>query len=449
MCLLRGSAFLPILLAGLTPFAVLVLIITATAFGPIAWRPPILWIDTFGTHSNFNSAETIASDSSGLYVQSYVNYSTFGLPGGSVFLSKYSFDGGSIWMRSIGNSSEIIDGISVTSDATYLTGENFNGGVVQKYDKTGSQIWVEQFGTGASSGSGISATSAGVYVGGTLLANQTAKGVVIFVREYNFVGNVVWTEDLTNASGLVNGGLVKGIYAASSGVYVVGSVFGTLLGSTRTGDNDAFLVKYDLNGNFAWVRQFGTPNLDTAAYSVSGDTSGVYLSGTSTSSTLGFLRKYDFSGNLAWADQIDSPDSSGVGESSLAVDSSAIYVSMGTPGDREFILKYDLNGGKLWSSQMQYSGSLHGSVRGYRLATGTGGLYVAGSLPDGSAGLVAEVSPSPSLVFFGINPPLSFVLIVALVAVAATSLFFFRRLRRQRIRPTQAGPPDRSLPVKD
>jgi hypothetical protein len=261
------------------------------------------------------------------------------------------------------------------------------------------------------------------------------------------MGNVVWTADLTNASG-VNGGSITSIYAASSGAYVVGSVHGILKGSTRIGVDDAFLVKYGLNGAGAWTRQFGTPLSTTIAYSVSGDSTGVYVSGSTFPFASGFLRKYDFNGNMIWGDTIDSPDGSGLGGSSLAVDVSGVYVSLGTPGNREYISKYDLNGGKIWSFQMQSSAHFIGGAA-YHLSPGPGGPYVAGSVPDGSAGLVEEVSSSPSLVFFGVNPPLSFLLVGALLAAAATSLFLFRRLRRRRLRPTRAGPLDRSLPVRD
>jgi hypothetical protein len=204
-----------------------------------------------------------------------------------------------------------------------------------------------------------------------------------------------------------------------------------------------------LKGSLAWIRQFGTPQSDTTPYDVSGDSTGVYVSGATTPSASGFLRKYDFNGNQIWDTLIGSPDSSGVGGSSVAVDSSGIYVSVATPGDREFILKYELNGARLWSFQMQSSAYFINNVAGYHLAPGPKGPYVAGSLSDGSTGLVAEVSSSPSLVFFSINPPLSFVLVGALVAGAATSIFFFRRLRRKRLRPPRVRPLDGSLQVRD
>jgi hypothetical protein len=367
-----------------------------------------------------------------------------------LILNKYGLDGVPLWTRTIGNTSEDINGLSVASDGIYLTGGNVMGGILQKYDKTGSQVWAEQFGStrSPSDGRGTSATSTGVYVAGDLVANQTANGYVVFVREYDFIGNVVWSEDLTNASGL-NEGIVRSVYAASSGVYVVGSVRGSLKGSTSIGIDDAFLVKYDLKGSLAWIRQFGTPQSDTTAYDVSGDSTGVYVSGATTPSASGFLRKYDFNGNQIWADLIESPDSSEVGGSSLAVDASGVYVSVATPRDREFILKYDPNGARLWSFQMQSSAYFINNVAGYHLAPGPAGPYVAGSLSEGRAGLVAEVSSSPSLVFFGINPPISFVLVGVLVTAGVTSIFFFRRLRRGRMRPTQLEPSARSFPVRD
>jgi hypothetical protein len=189
------------------------------------------------------------------------------------------------------------------------------------------------------------------------------------------------------------------------------------------------------------------PNFEARGYGISGDSTGVYMSGFTKSSTFGFLRKYDFNGNLVWSDQIDSPDAGGIGDSRVSVDSSGVYLSLST--NREFIMKYDLNGGKLWSLQMPSSKADYGAAQAYRLDAGMGRVYVAGSLPDASAGLVAEVGSSPSLVFFGINPPISFVLVGALVAVAVTGLFFFHRLRRRNLRPLRSGPSDRSLPARD
>ncbi len=204
------------------------------------------------------------------------------------------------------------------------------------------------------------------------------------------------------------------------------------------------MVKYDSSGNRAWIRQFP----DVAYGGIAGDSTGVYASGSS-------LRKYDFSGSLDWAVQIESPDSSGIDDSSLSVDSSGVYLSLSTVGSREFLMKYDLNGNQIWSLQMQptiadyYTGSL-----AYRLSPGLSDVYVAGSVKDASGSLpsralVALVGSSASLVFFGLNPPLSFIILGCLVAGAVAGLFFFLRLRRGKVRPRRVGLTPRSLPTSD
>jgi hypothetical protein len=449
---MRGSAILPMLIAGLTPLAVLVLIISATAFGPIAWQPPILWMDAFRP-SAINSASVIGTDSAALYVEGYEISPP--LPGstGSLVLSKYTLDGSPVWNRTIGNTgTAYLDSISVVADGIYIAGGNFSGGgLVVKYDTSGGQVWTRRFGGGAVGPvGGVAAGPSGVYVAGvsTLLTNQSFKGPVVFAREYDSAGNVVWTQELTNATADVNG-----LYASASGVYIVGSVGGSLPGSTLSGYYDAFLAKFTVNGTLAWTRQFGTPQFSATAYDVSGDSTGIYASGNAMSAGSGFLRKYDFTGNLVWADQINPPDAPGVGDSQVSVDSSGVYVSMSTAGGHEFIMKYDLNGGRLWSFQMQNVVLQDGNTgtEAFRLTTGLGGLYLVGTVPDrgATAGLVAKIASSPSLVFFGVNPPFSFVILAALVTVAVTSLFFFRRLRRRRVRPKRVGPLDRSLPVRD
>jgi len=65
----------------------------------------------------------------------------------------------------------------------------------------------------------------------------------------------------------------------ASGVYVVGSSDGALPGKISTGASDAFIRKYDPNGNELWTRQFGSASYD-AVIGMALDASGIYVSGT-------------------------------------------------------------------------------------------------------------------------------------------------------------------------
>ena len=45
-------------------------------------------------------------------------------------------------------------------------------------------------------------------------------------------------------------------------VYVAGVTYGTLPGQTNSGNYDAFVRKYDADGNELWTRQFGSASFD-------------------------------------------------------------------------------------------------------------------------------------------------------------------------------------------
>src|SRR5206468_4344607 len=112
--------------------------------------------------------------------------------------------------------------------------------------------------------------------------------------------------------------------------------------------------------------------------------------------------------------RIDSPDRSGIGNSSISTDGSGVYVPIATIAFREYLMKYDPTGGFAWSFHMAGLGrEIYGVGTAYRLATGSGALYVAGSLSrmGTSAGFISRVSTEPSLVLFGLNPPSSFLIL--------------------------------------
>ena len=368
----------------------------------------------------------------------YVNYTGIGWPGGTLVLTKYDPSGGLLWTHNIGNSGADVLAISVGPDGLYSTGGNSSlRNFLQKFDLSGNRLWTRN----STDGQGVMATSTALYLGGESR-----------VSGYDLDGDLVWTSQLLNATGRV-----LSVFADSSGVYATGSVGGALPTQTQIGGGDAFLVKYNLNGSLAWARQFGTEFIDEGD-AVSGDSNGIYVSGTTTPlgglPGIGWLRKYDFNGNLDWLVRIDSPDGSGMGNSALATDSSGIYVSSATGSQREYLMKYDPQGGQIWSFQMSRPRDIYGVGTAYRLATASGTVYVAGSLAreNGlslSTGFISRLSSVASLVLFGLNPPLSFIILAGLIGGSVISILGFRRLRRKRTRPERMGPPSSSLPTTD
>ena len=139
--------------------------------------------------------------------------------------------------------------------------------------------WIRQFGAAGPAFEFASAVDAdgNIYVTGLTdgtLPGQTSVGEVdAFVRKYDAEGNELWTRQFGTSSS----DLALGVAADAGGVYVAGWTGGTLLGQTSAGDYDAFVRKYDSEGNELWTRQFGTSSSD-GSRGVAADAGGVYVS---------------------------------------------------------------------------------------------------------------------------------------------------------------------------
>ena len=90
-------------------------------------------------------------------------------------------------------------------------------------------------------------------------------------------------------------------------LYLAGSTDSPLQGQTEVGLWDGFVSKYDTDGNERWTRQFGMPG-DEFTTGIAADATGVYVSGHTDAAFSGqtllgyqdaFVRKYDHDGNGA------------------------------------------------------------------------------------------------------------------------------------------------------
>ena len=345
--------------------AVCVLALLAVVGQSEAAAQTIEWTRQFGTTAN-DEARAVAADATAVYVAGVIN-SGAALPGQS------SAGGQDAFLR--------------------------------KYDTAGNEVWTRQFGTASSeSALGVAVDATGVYVvgstNGTFAGQTSAGGQDVFVRKYDAAGAVQWTSQFGSSN--FDSGL--GVATNSSGIYVVGTSFGSLPGQVSAGEEDAFLRKYDASGTVQWTRQFGTSasESDTA---VASDSNGVYVAGTTGGVFPGqtdgpftdvYVRRYDISGAEQWTRQFGSAGSFPVDSAAgLAVDSSGVYVSgatlgnlpsqTSTGGEDAFIRKFDLSGTELWTRQFGAtdSSSFSGASG---VAAGGGGVTVGGdttgALPD-------------------------------------------------------------------
>lgn len=130
----------------------------------------------------------------------------------------------------------------------------------------------------------------------------------------------------------------------SSGVYVAGILSGA--------NDDAFVLKYDLNGNELWNKTWGGAMTDTA-WSIAVMGSNIYVGGyTDTYDTGGLndtvIVKYDLNGNEIWNKTWGGYGNEGA--FSIAVTSSNIYAtgttnSSGAGMYDAYVLKCNLDGG--------------------------------------------------------------------------------------------------------
>ncbi len=262
------------------------------------------WVREFGSTTPNASvfAKAVAADSSGVYV---VGVSDGALPGqmgfgngscpcGSAFIRKYDPSGTELWTHEFSvTGNEGAYGVALNSTGVYMVGEA--GGIfpnaqvddsgsfnfwVRKYDADGNEQWTSQFGPGqhmrAAAVDGTGVYAVGNMGGGALPGQISSGGYDAFVKKYDLNGNPLWARQFgTGASDIPYGAGSDG-----NGVFLVGNTLGILPGQTSAGGYDAYIRKYDPSGNDLWTLQFGRVS-DDRATGVAADSSGVYMSGNS------------------------------------------------------------------------------------------------------------------------------------------------------------------------
>ena len=124
----------------------------------------------------------------------------------------------------------------------------------------------------------------------------------------------------------------------ASGLYLAGATTGTMAGQTSAGSVDAFVRKYDFNGEVVWTRQFGTAKYDDAL-GIAVSAQGVYIAGNTAGALPGhvnagdydvFVRKYDAKGGAVWTQQFGGRAHEEL--LGIAVDASGVYAAGVTEG---------------------------------------------------------------------------------------------------------------------
>ena len=223
-----------------------------------------------------------------------------------------------------------------------LPGQTALGGAdifLMKIDPSGKEIWTRQFGTPTNDYSySACVDSSGIYVAGTTYGQISPLcglgGAEAFVRKYDLQGNEAWTQqwgtDLHDYANAVSAG--------NDGIYVLGITYGALTADANRGQADAFLSKLSFDGEIVWTRQFGTDTTDFA-WGASADGDRVYITGYTSGTFAGqvnagqydaYTAAFDAAGNLLWLKEYGTPRDDYT--KGVSVGSGGVYVAGSTWG---------------------------------------------------------------------------------------------------------------------
>ena len=249
------------------------------------------------------------------------------------FLYKYNFDGSQVWGKRL--ATDELDGvaaISVASDGTIAVAGITNGSMdgqqhgpsgadvfVQKFTANGETQWVHQFGSDDDDRVTriVFDSSNSLYVIG--VAGGPFEGLpsgdsLWFLRKLDSEGVALWTRELQQSETIVVTVLAIG---PGDALYVGGVTTNDEFVVSEGRDFDAFVAKYDQDGDESWSVTFGTPQLDELVALALGRDGSIYAAGQTfgvlsghvpIGNQDGFLRKLNPDGKELWTRQFDTED---------------------------------------------------------------------------------------------------------------------------------------------
>ncbi|MCC6724578.1 MAG: hypothetical protein IT258_08705, partial [Saprospiraceae bacterium] len=161
---------------------------------------------------------------------------------------------------------------------------------------------------------------------------------------------------------------------ASGGYLIVGTT-----NSFGNGENDAYLLKVDAQGNEVWSQTYGTSG-DEDGYSVAELADGYLLTGTADNlangTKDGYLVKVDLNGNPVWSKYFGvANDIDQLRDIAIAADGNVVLAGHTGSTSQGWLIKTDLDGNEIWSKTF---GNLLGDETNDLLIANNGDLVVTG-----------------------------------------------------------------------
>ena len=290
-----------------------------------------------------------------------------------------------------------------------LNGEINNGNqdiFLLKLDSNGNEIWTKLYGSAANEiPYSISIDNENnIFITGT--ATGTLNGQInngekdAFVMKLNSAGGEIWTKIFgTELDDIAWGGTFD------ENVYLWGETHGNLNGEVNNylGNEDAYLIKLDSNGNEIWTTLIGT-ELNEEAWDISVDSDySVYLVGETQDSNVSntddiLVSKIDQQGNLLWSKSFGEINKDDYAMSIEISTGGDLYVSgitesnlngqIGNGGTDSFLMKLDKDGNEIWTKLYGTANSENAFDMGLR---NDGYIYLTGIADPDDKGFLKKI----------------------------------------------------------
>ena len=247
---------------------------------------------------------------------SYLSGTAIGLPGAAnsravgAFLAKYAPDGTQTWVKPLTALGFYGESVAVAPDqSVILTGIGYRTSFLAHLDSAGNLLWSKPLELSDNAQNGTYAQKVvcdsigDIFVVGATNQPFNALQEDAFVAKFDSDGNLIWKRVLHESR---ENGLFDIAVDGMGNVFAAGNT-GMFQGTDTDIDNyDGMWVKYDSDGNLRWFEEFGTKG-DDVLTGIAVDRLGhVYISGDNLYTTNGYYLA-DGDAFIARFDQVPEP----------------------------------------------------------------------------------------------------------------------------------------------